>query len=295
VPCPESFHVTELAEAWSAIRKLTQHTIVKPALSNGSQGVTRLPEDPTKGQVQAAFERAMQFTRADGVMVEQFIEGPEFSVEALTANGTTHVVAVTDKLTSEPYCVEIGHSQPSQWPEKDLAEIRTTAAAAVRALGIDWSASHTEIRLGPNGPRVIEVGARLGGGFITSHLVPLSTGVDMLGAAIGLALGETPCLRSTHCRGAAIRFLTPAPGIVQRIDGVDRCRNSIGVCEVVVEVKPGDRIKPLIDNSGRVGHVICDANTARDARHFAQRAADCISIETTATLAGVSPEAVNSV
>jgi biotin carboxylase len=280
VPCPQSLHVTTLEEARTAVRDLGCSTIFKPALSQGKHGITRVPQDARGQEVEFAFQRAMRNTRADAVLVEEFVEGPEFSVEALTWNGQTHVIAVTDKVTTgPPYYVEIGHSQPSQFDVKQLQVIEQTAAAAVQALGIDWSGSHTEIRWGARGPRVIEVGARLGGGFIASHLVPISTGVDMVGGAISLALGEPPATESTYRRGAAIRFLTPSPGIVSRIDAVDACRRMPGVRDVQIDIQTGQEIRPLIDNSCRVGHVICDADDTPAAIRRADLAAAVIRIE----------------
>jgi biotin carboxylase len=231
--------------------------------------------------VAKAYDRASRFTRCDGVLVEEFVDGPEFSVEAVTWRGTTHVVAVTDKLTSgPPYYVETGHSVPAQVDETKRSMLAQVAADAVAALGIDWSGSHTEIRIGPHGPRVIELGGRLGGGFITSHLVPLATGVDIVRAVISLALGREPDLRPSLQQGAAIRFVTAATaGIVQQISGVKMAQQIPGVCAVEFYVGPGQAVAPLVDCDGRIGHVIAQAQDAQAAIERASHALAEIQVD----------------
>ena len=150
----------------------------------------------------------------------------------------------------------------------------------IEALGINWSPSHTEIKLSPNGPRIIEIGARLGGGFITTHLTPFSTGVDMVKAAIFITLGKEPITRSTCRQGAAIRFLCTQPGIIKSITGVKLAEKVIGVREVNIYKKIGDKILPLVDGTGRLGHVISVAKNAKSAIISAKEAQEKIIFNT---------------
>lgn len=132
--------------------------IVKPADSPGGRGIALIESPDARDDVGRAFHRAIQFSRAGQVLIEEFVSGPEYSVEAITIGGHTRIVAVTDKVTTgPPYFVETGHSQPCQSSAVAVAVLCKLAVDA-----IDNSASHTEIRIGPNGPRVIEIGARLG-------------------------------------------------------------------------------------------------------------------------------------
>ena len=281
IPAPRSHHAMTLDEALEAHQKIDGPTIFKPVLSQGGRGITYISARATRDEIKAAFERALHATRADGILVEEFIDGPEFSVEAITFAGVTHVVAVTDKLTSgEPYFVELGHSQPSQWPSQDTDQLIQTAITGVKALGIDWAASHTEIRLGPNGPCVMEIGARMGGGYITTHLVLLSTGIDMVKAAICLALQEEPDLKVRHERGAAVRFLTAKPGHVIKVSGIETIKHTVGVCLAEIWVRQGDEVIPLLDSDGRVGYVICEAADPDMAGLLAEQAKDRIVIST---------------
>jgi len=278
VPSPRSIPVSTIDEARKACEEIGIRTIFKPVLSSGGRGITVVDRGASVADVQWAFSRAMAASRADGVLLEEWVDGPEFSVEAVTVGGETTVLAITDKFTSgPPYHVELGHSQPSRAGREDLAVLERTAIQAVAALGIDNAPSHTEIRIGVDGPRVMEVAGRLGGGYITSHLVPLSTGIDMVGAAVSLAVGGTLDLTRGFSRGAAICFLTPPPGRVGYIEGIAHACSLAGIREVDVYVRPGEAIRPLLDATARVGHVIAEGEDAPDA---IARAAHASSIVT---------------
>ncbi len=280
VPGPASLPAATLEDAQAARRALRGDTIFKPALSQGGRGITQVAADAPSELVAEAFQRAAAATRGDGVLIEEFVAGPEFSVETITCGGKTTVVAVTDKQTSgTPYWVETGHSQPSQAAAADIEALRAAAIAAIAALGIDNAAGHTEARLTAHGPKIMEVGARLGGGSITSHLVPLSTGVNMNHAALQVALGRQPDLLSTRQRGAAMQFLLPPPGVVRHIAGVEAVRQMPGVVELQIDVEPGQLVRPLLDASCRVGYVICEAADAATALGCAAAAIRGITFE----------------
>ena len=151
-------------EAHVAVRSFRGPTVVKPALSSGGRGVTRLEESASDRDIMTAYDHAAKFTRNELVLVEEYLTGPEFSVEALTSDGDTFVVAITDKSTSgPPHFVEIGHSQPTSLSHDLQRSVRDVVHQGLAALGIVNSPSHTELRIGPDGPRIVEVAARLGG------------------------------------------------------------------------------------------------------------------------------------
>lgn len=281
VACPPFFKAESFAQAVAAFELLERPAIFKPALSSGGQGITHVDIDANQTQLRAAFGWAMRHSRNEAILVEEFADGPEFSVEALTWDDKTHIVGITDKVTTgSPHFVEIGHSQPTQLDDSDQESLILLAKEAIRALGIDWSASHIEIRLTDEGPKIVEVGARLGGGCITSHLVPLSTGIDMTAAAISVALCERPKLMASHKRGAAVSFLVPPEGVVRSIHGVAESRGLLGVHEVLVDVKPGDVVRELTDSKGRAGHVITEAASAEAAIQIANHVRTMVQFET---------------
>ena len=163
--------------------------IVKPVDSGGSQGVTKVNN---LKELKNAFDRAIEYSRKGGVIIEQYIDGREFSVEYISHNGKHYHLQITDKTTSgEPYFVELAHHQPAQISMDMANRIKCMVEKALTALSIENSASHTEIKLNSKGELyIIEIGARMGGGYITSDLVRLSTGYDMVKGCIELATGD---------------------------------------------------------------------------------------------------------
>lgn len=163
--------------------------IVKPLDSGGSQGVTKL--DSTEG-LEEALQVAFSCSRTEQAIVEEFVDGREFSVEALSHEGEHFILQITDKVTSgAPHFIEMQHHQPADISGDVANRIKAIVEKALTALRIENSPSHTEIKLNSRGELyIIEIGARMGGDFITSDLVRLSTGYDMVKGAIELAVGK---------------------------------------------------------------------------------------------------------
>lgn len=275
VPIPEFSTVSSLDEYLNTVCSFQLPFIVKPADNSGSRGVflVNRAED-----IDEAYEYSRQHSRSGEVLVEEYMTGPEVSVESLTVNGITHVVAVTDKCTTgAPFFVEMGHSLPSRLPPDILKAIERTACAAVNAIGIENGASHTEIIVTGNGPRIVELGARLGGDCITTHLVPMATGIDMVKGCIQIAMGEEPDLLPKWRKGAAIRYVPCREGELIRIDA-EEARSLEGVRLVMFEKKIGDRITAVQSSDDRAGFVIAQAKTASMAEEICRQAADCIKL-----------------
>lgn len=245
--------------------------VLKPSDSSGSRGlcVVRDRED-----VQACYEYASAASPTNMVLAQALMTGREVSVEGFCVEGTPRFIAVTDKLTTgAPHFVELGHSQPSCARPQIIDRIVSVARDAALALELNHCALHVEIMLTPQGPCVVELGARLGGDFITSHLTPLSTGVDMLGALVSIALGDEPVLARTLNRGAAVRFL----GTPGNEDFVRVVRGLAGVVDAVAE---GNRASAVLRSScDRFGHVITFGDSAIEAVRRADLAVSCLNGE----------------
>ena len=209
VPSAASMKVRTLLEAELATMTLGYPAVIKPSAFAGSIGVSRVdrPEQlPTAFEFAAACARR---SREDtGVLVEEYLDGPEVSVECVTHHGVTTAVAVTRKsLGPAPYFSETGHTVDATDPL--LAQVAPTAASAVKSLGITDGVQHVEMRLVGGRPRLIEVNARIGGDMI-GHLVRLATGIDLPRVAADLACGKAPDLTPTRRGAAGIRMLYPA-------------------------------------------------------------------------------------
>jgi biotin carboxylase len=277
-PAPVAVRVASAEDLRAAAARLGFPVIVKPVDGVGSKGVTRVD---VASDLERAWERGIAVTRVGVLVCEEFVEGPEVSVEGLTWGGQTRFVAITDKITSgAPFFVETGHTEVSRLPRVAQERILDAAARGVAALGIDRAASHTEIKLGPSGPRIMEIGARLGGDRITSDLVPIATGVDLFAATIQVALGEEPDVRPRRQAGAAIRYFLPEPGIVTAIEGAEASRAVEGVVDWVLDVGVGGTVPPLENSLTRVGHVVTRGATPDEAAERAERARALLQIAT---------------
>lgn len=280
VPIPQYFIVHNETEFLEAVRAIKGDIIVKPADNAGSRGVVLVKKNPLNGSMEPenvleiyAYSRGN--SRNGTIMVEEFMEGEEVSVESMTVNGETTVITITDKMTTPPpYFVELGHVEPSRHPIELQEQIKEVAKQAVSAIRLQNGPAHTEIKLTKDGPKIVELAARLGGDFITSRLVPLSTGVDMVGSSVILATGGRVDLERKWNKGAAIRFIPGEKGVITNISIPKEMEKSAGVEEIVLYKKVGDLVDGTKSSNDRLGHIIA---TGRDAEEAFARATDVLN------------------
>lgn len=218
------------------------------------------------------------------VLVEELALGYEVSVEVLASAGRRHVLGVTDKTVGGTNrFVELGHLFPSLLPEHIRAACARVAVEAVDAVGFDLGLAHVEVRYTADGPRLIEVNPRPAGDRIT-ELVDLSLDASCLELVVRQYLGERvdADVPTTPVRGAAIRFLTAEPGVVQQVTGQELAARLPGVRSAVVGVGVGDRVGALSRNEDRVGHVLAVAEDSYVAARCAEVAAGEITVLTAA-------------
>ena len=200
VPSPR-FCLTEgtIPEAVKAFR---YPVIVKPTDRSGSRGVKKVD---TNNELQTAIERACKESFQKKAVIEEFISGREISVESISNKGKHTILQITDKVTTgAPFFVELEHHQPSSLPSEIKHKVCDIVLNALDALHIQYGASHAELKIDDNGNiYIIEIGARMGGDFIGSDLVMLSTGYDFLKGVIEVALGDfkEPLIKDDSCSG----------------------------------------------------------------------------------------------
>ncbi|GGN20112.1 biotin carboxylase [Actinoplanes campanulatus] len=274
VPAAALGDVTDLAAF--AARHGTP-AVVKPVDGVGSLAVVRLDRP---GDVDSVWSRARRATGRP-LMAEGYLDGPEISVEAFTFGPGDHrVLAITDKLVGANF-VEVGHTVPARLAPGDAARVEALTVAFLDVVGLTEGPSHTEIKLTADGPRIVESHNRVGGDKI-ADLVRLTTGVDpvTLSFAWPLGLADRPPAGAVPRAGAAIRFLTPAPGRVRAVRDLDRVRAEPSVVAAEVTVAPGDVVPELARSDSRAGYVIARAADADRAAVLAQRHAATITIDT---------------
>lgn len=176
--------------------------IVKPTDRSGSRGVEKVDKCM---DLESAIKRACRESFQRKAIIEEFVEGREISVESISFEGRHYILQLTDKVTTgAPFFVELEHHQPSSLSDSVASQVKSIVINALDALHIKYGASHAELKITPNGDiRVIEIGARMGGDFIGSDLVQLSTGYDFLRGVIEVALGvfTEPVISKHKCSG----------------------------------------------------------------------------------------------
>ncbi|MCI9613782.1 MAG: ATP-grasp domain-containing protein [Dorea sp.] len=260
--------------------KLKYPLITKPTDNSGSRGIMLVEN---REQLSYAIQYSSMNGRNGDIIIEEYMRGPEVSVEMIVMDGIAHVIQITDKLTSgPPHFVELGHSEPSGLPYHVKEKIADLAGRAARAVGIKNGTAHAEVILTDDGPKMVEIGARMGGDCITTHLVPFSTGINMTKEMIKIALGERPDIERKFDKGSAIRFIRPMTGRVISISGVDEAGAVPGVKAARVQCTSGQELKELENGTGRIGYVIAQAETSEEAVRICENALKLIKINVAA-------------
>lgn len=281
-PSPKSILTVSAEDAWNhLLNDFETDGILKPSRNSGSRGIAKVTRDMQKEDFVKAYNIALEESRDKSVLIEQFIEGPEFSIEIIVWNHEVHVLTVTDKKTTEaPHFVELGHSQPSCRTAEEVETLKAAAVAGVKALGVNNCACHAEAKLMDGKAYLMEIGARLGGDFISTELTHLSTGIDMVAAAINCALGIEPCLEPTEPKhGVCIRYFCPTPGKLVSISNTE-VLNDPRVYLWEIYHKEGDMIPEVTSSLCRSGHVIVTEETPQKAIALAERLLNEVKMKT---------------
>lgn len=282
-PSPQSYCTIDANEAWHFFcDKFDTNAILKPSRNSGSRGIAKIERGISREKFLELYGRAFNESRDKQVLIEQFIEGPEFSVEIIVWNNAVNVLTVTDKKTTgAPYFVELGHNQPSVFPTEIVEIVKNAAIDGVKALELNNCACHAEIKVENGRAYIMEIGARLGGDFISTELTHLSTGIDMVAAAIDVALGTEPYLEPKEEKhGVCIRYFCPKPGRLESIQGME-CLNDEHVYLSEIYCKVGDEIREVKSSLDRSGHMIVVDETADNAIDRAERIISQVSFNIT--------------
>ena len=281
-PSPKSFLTENVDDAWMYLQNdFSTDGILKPSRNSGSRGIAKVSRDMEKADFVKAYEIALNESRDKSVLIEQFIEGPEFSIEIIVWNGKVNVLTVTDKKTTgAPHFVELGHNQPSCFSATEVETLKAAAVAGVKALGVNNCTCHAEAKLMEGKAYLMEIGARLGGDFISTELTHLSTGIDMVAAAINVALGVEPDLKpKEEPKGVCIRYFCPNPGKLVSISNTEILKDPrVYLWEIYHKV--GDVIPEVTSSLCRSGHVIVTEETPQKAISLAENLIHNVKMET---------------
>lgn len=287
VPVPAFAATPTAADLKAYVDRHGYPVVVKPVDSRGARGVLLLTDADTC-DLAWAHATALRESPSERVMVERFLEGPQLSSESLVIDGACHTVGLADRNYRDmarfaPFVIEDGGELPTRLDAAAREAVGEVVRRAARALGVRSGVLKGDIVMHDGRPHAIEVAVRLSGGYLCTHEIPLSTGVDFVAQAIRLALGDTPGpedLRVTRHSGVAQRWVFPTPGRVASVSGAATvaARPEVALCEV--RVRPGDLVPELSSHRARAGVAIATGATRMQAIGHAQSAVAGISIDT---------------
>jgi biotin carboxylase len=259
IPCAKGFILNNIEELINISFKYP--VIVKPRDNSGSRGVIFCRSDV---EINYALGEALKYTKKGNVLIEEFIEGKEYSVESLHYNGKTHVIQITEKITTDfPYNVEMGHIQPAEIIKKKQYKIYSLITKIAKALKFDNCGSHTELKINSNGIIIIETSPRLGGDFISSTLVPLSSGINMEDILIDISLGnklEKDCFSQKFNKSSGIIYFQLPEGEILNILNINMLEQINGIQSYLFELKAGDKVNQITSSLNRYGYAIFQNN-----------------------------------
>lgn len=284
IPIPRFADVSDKSSLVELATTIGFPIIIKPVDSRGARGVQLIDET---GDLDTAWQLAAKESPTSRVMIEEYLEGPQFSTETLVDRGRFHTLGFADRnyewLTrTKPFIIENGGDAPTSLSAEIKAEVIATVEQAAAALGIQQGVAKGDMVFTAKGAKVIEIAGRLSGGFFSTTQIPLATGVNFIEKAIKLALGEPLTdeeVNPKHQRAVAIRYLDLPQGKVKHIHGILEASNSPGIEMLKVLIESGSTIYPLANHTQRAGFAIACANNKQEAIDKAIAALSLIKVE----------------
>lgn len=279
VPSPDFEYVWSRDDARRAVRRLGLPAVIKPADNMGARGVLLLNHER---EIDDAFTAARRASVSGMLIIEEFMQGEELSIDALIWDSRIEITGVGDRIINgSPYFIELGHTMPSIKPQKVQEEAIEVMKQGIRALGIDTGAAKGDIKITPEGCKIGELAARLSGGFMSGYTYPLATGVNLMSAALRISMGEDPGdLTPRFNRVAAERAIIPPPGKITGIQGLDQARALPGVKNIFTMYHVGDTFNSPTCNMGKFGNLIAVADTREELFAVCEKALSRIEIQT---------------
>ncbi len=271
LPSPKFIEVSTSSFSPTMLSALSFPLVVKPVDNMGARGCLLVQDESV---IVDAIEKASKFSRSKRVIVEEFIEGPEFSIEGLVFNGNVYITALADRhIFFSPYFVEMGHTIPSNFPNEITSKIVSVFVKGVKALGLTHGACKGDIFYDINRKEAVigEIAARLSGGYMSGWTVPYSSNINITSLALKLALGEEITeeipfpTKDNTLKFASERAWISIPGIVNEILGLENAKSSKNVKDVFSRIKEECKVNFPKNNVEKCGNVISIADSYEEA------------------------------
>jgi biotin carboxylase len=286
VPAPACAPIRSIDEARSFAAEHGYPIVLKPSDSSGQRGTTFITG---ADQLDAAYEAAIPFATDGEAVAEEFCEGQEINVTAAVIGGQVHFLSFSDRVTGVPghFGIAVEHVAPPSISDQALAAVRSACESAIRSIGLENGIAYPQVIATEDGPRVIEIAARIPGGHMREVAMYMS-GFDMIEVAILIAMGiDRPldhCRRSDTADSVCVHFLTELDfdhqgRRIRSVNGVEDALNSVGVRLARLHLTPGERVPLLNSSAGRFGAVLATGATRSEAQRNARAAAALMRVE----------------
>lgn len=254
IPVPKFFKLNKLEE--EKLKELKYPIIIKPTDRSGSRGVYKIN---TEEELKRKFELSQKVSFSNEVILEEYIGGKEYSVESISQNGIHKIIQITKKYTTKNSFIEIAHEQPATLEEKQKLKINDIVIKSLTALKIENGAAHTELKIDGEKIKIIEIGGRMGGDFIGSDLVKISTGIDYLKLVLDVAIGKKIKLETQKkINYSFIRFILDECD-KKKIESLDEKYK-----KMILEKNTKEKYNLVTDSSTRNGFYIFSIPTKND-------------------------------
>jgi len=279
IPVSPFISAKSLSEAIEKAGFLKFPLVIKPADRAGSRGVFKVKD---KKNLSKFFNVSLGESRCGEVILEEFVDGIESTVDSVTIKGKTYVLGISDKKKIEtPNIIAMDLTFPPDYSRSMQEKVKEIVRDALRALSVDFGPSHVEVIVNDKGPKVIEVAGRAGGGLIPSDILPHLCNFDVIETYINLALGETPTIPDFKPeKSVVLRFFkAPKEGVLDKIVGAEEAIRMKNVLKLDFIVKKGDRLKALKEDNDRIGFAIVKGKDRTQASQIADKVEELIEFE----------------
>lgn len=271
LPNPAFFVFSTLEELESKINAVGYPCVVKPTDSGGSgRGISVLH---SSDDIVWAYEFAKPFVRNNRLICEAFVEGTELTIESISINGEVYILAISDKEKPELKTrVATSLNYPAKLTTEQQELVESTIKKAVGALHIDVGMAHSEVIINGMDIKLVETGARGGGGHIFHTIIEAVSGINAPVALAQLLTGSIPNVSTIKRRGSVYRFFNPPHGILKKVEGLEEVKNWPNILDIGMVKKPGEEVGNLKNSLERAGHVITAGDDREKAIALAEKA-----------------------
>ena len=275
--CPAFREVDSDTDLAQLLAEMSFPLVVKPVDNMGGRGVITAEDEIS---LEKSVQEAIRFSRTERAIVEEYMDGPEFSIDSLVYQGKLTITGFADRHIFFPPCfIEMGHTLPTALENSQQKDILDIFSKAVKVLGIDNGAAKGDIKLTSRGIMIGEIAARLSGGYMSGWTYPYASGIPLVEKGMMIALGMDPGSLEEVCRKTSSeRAFISIPGVIENIRFIEEAHNVRGIKDIFLRVEEGDEITFPVNNVGKCGNVISLAETREEALRASEKAVSTIRI-----------------